>query len=63
MPLRQIVELECDFCVHCDHSGPTLAFAKQDFIDIGYITVNGRWYCDYDCRDKHKITMQSNADE
>lgn len=59
MPLSKIIEMECDYCGHCDYFVPPLSSAKAYFLELGYIHCNGRWYCDSKCRDNHKVKMKA----
>lgn len=58
MPLTRWIEMECDYCGHCEHSVPPLSYAREYFLELGYLHCNGRWYCDSKCRDNHRVKMK-----
>ncbi len=58
MPLHNLVQLECDNCGACDYSEPPQSYAKKYFSDLGYIQINGRWYCNENCQSNHKEKLK-----
>jgi hypothetical protein len=63
MPLHRLVQLECDYCGGSDYSEPPLSYATEYFSDLGYIHINGRWYCDSKCKDNHRAKLKNSSTE
>ena len=54
MPLNTHIEMQCDNCGHSDYCLPPKSYAVSYFKDLGYITEEGRWFCDEKCKAEFK---------
>ena len=54
MALQKYVQIECDQCGQCDHyAGGSIAEARAWVRAHGWITQQGKAFCDLECADKY----------